>query len=418
MTPVFLTALFLALSGPFAAADETPDLLLMALEPPPPSREHFAAYAEAGLNLVTLSAGAKFTEEAALAAEAGLSVLLANPAAMDGGLAADLDRMESGPAIAGWILGTNVTMADRDALEAQLERLQRLDSHQIALTFASMDDADAAASADRLLDAGVNAFGLRAFTLKRDGSKARADYFGYLACARELARKHRARWVGFVQVTEAGDFRFASESDLRFQVYSQLAFGARGLAYHRYWLTISHELWQANPSAGMRASMVNPFTGERHYTWRNVAEVNREVSALWPVLRELQVSDVFFVGDVPSGMCPFPFGKLPIRSVIAQSALLSCLRDGDGRDWAFVVNGVHGMQRSAQATERTLRLQLDPAVGEVMEVERTTGALKSVGIERNELYLTLPGGTGALLLLTPREAAAPSDLPAHPESAQ
>ncbi|HPK00275.1 MAG TPA: hypothetical protein PKW60_12380, partial [Candidatus Hydrogenedentes bacterium] len=209
-----------------------------------------------------------------------------------------------------------------------------------------------------------------------------------------------------------------SESDLRFQVYSQLAFGARGLAYHRYWLTIPHDLWQAEPAAGMRRSMVNPFTGERHYTWRNVAEVNREVSALWPVLRGLKVRDVFFAGDAPSGLRPLPFGKLPIRAVIAQSALLSFLRDGDGRDWAFVVNTVHGMQRSAKAAERTLRLQLDPAIGEVVEVERATGKLKSTDVKRNELYLTLPGGTGTLLLLIPHGSAVPSGLPAHQESVQ
>ena len=96
---------------------------------------------------------------------------------------------------------------------------------------------------------------------------------------------------------------------------------------------------------------------------------------------------------------------------------MSFLRDDDHRDWAFVVNAVHGMQRSAQGSERTLRIQLDPAIQSIMEVERATGTLKPVSFNRNEMYLTLPGGTGALLLLTPRETDSGA-VQARPENAQ
>jgi hypothetical protein len=75
------------------------------------------------------------------------------------------------------------------------------------------------------------------------------------------------------------------------------------------------------------------------------------------------------------------------------------------------------MQRSAQGSERTLRIQLDPAIQSIMEVERTTGTLKPVSFNRNEMYLTLPGGTGALLLLTPRETDSGA-VEARPENAQ
>ena len=415
-SPMLTTAL-LALGGLLSAAEAPPDFLLMALEPPPATRELYAAYAEAGLNTITAAAGPEFDAAAALAAEAGLSVLVVNPAAMEGGTAACAALAEDCPAIAGWLAGTNVTPADADAAAAQLEELTRLDTRRITLAFISTSNGERAATAERLLCTGLNAFGLRAFTLRRDGSEDRGQYFDHLARARELAGKHRARWLGFVQVTESGGFRFASESDLRFQVYSQLAFGARGLAYHRYWLSIPPEAWQADPAAGMRRSMVNPITGERHYTWEKVADVNREVRALWPVLRALQVNDVFFAGEVPPGMRPLPFGAHPIRAITAQSALVSFLRDDDHRDWAFVVNAVHGMQRSAQGSERTLRIQLDPAIQSIMEVERTTGTLKPVSFNRNEMYLTLPGGTGALLLLTPRETDSGA-VEARPENAQ
>ncbi len=416
MPSPMLTSALLALGGLLSAAEVPPDILLMALEPPPATPDLYAAYAEAGLNTISVAAGPEFETAAALAAEAGLSVLVANPGAMEGGTAACAALAESCPAIAGCMLGANVTSADGDAA-AQLEGLKHLDTHPLALAFISMSNGKGPATAERLLGTGLNAFGLRAFTLRRDGSEDRAGYFDHLARARELAGTHGTRWLGFVQVTETGDFRFASESDLRFQVYSQLAFGARGLAYHRYWLSIPPEAWQADPAAGMRRSMVNPITGERHYTWENVAAVNREVRALWPVLSTLRVNDVFFAGDVPPGMRPLPFGNHPIRAITGQSALVSFLRDADNRDWAFVVNTVHGMQRSAQGTERTLRIQLDPAIPPVMEVDRTDGSLKPVSVNRNEMYLTLPGGTGALLLLTPRGAGS-GEAQARPESAQ
>ena len=407
MFRLFLIGAFAGFAGVSMATQDAPNMLLMSFEPPPATESLYASYAEAGFNTITLNPGAGFENAAALAADKGLSVLLSDLDAIEDQTRAWVALAESTPAAAGWLVDPLVNARDAETAARRVQDLAKECPNRLSLAFIEATGGEGPALAERLLEAGLTAFGWRAFTLGRDGSFDAPRYFGNLARAHELAREHDALWIGFVQVTETDVSRFASESDIRMQAYSQLAFGAHGLAYYRYWVPIVREAWNENPAAGMRQTMVNPHTGERHYTWEKVAEVNREVQALWPVLRTLTVDAVYFAGEVPAGMPRLPFGTHLIKSVTAPSALVSFMREPDGGAWVFVVNTVHGMQRSAKATERTLRLHLDGQIDSVTEVARTAGERRALPITRNDVYLTLPGGTGALLQLTPRSPGAP-----------
>jgi hypothetical protein len=415
MLKLWMVCAVLFLGSPVVAAPKTSEFTLMALDPPPPVEHLYASYAEAGLTTIALGPGEGLEEAVDLASSHGLSVFIANPGTVEGAVSAWVALAKEYPAVSGWLLNTSVAPEDLEATARKVRALRELGWSGTTLAFIDSGGEDPEDIANPLLEAGLSAFGLRALTMGRAGTWDSARYFRNLALGRRLSQKRGAKWIGFIQVTETKEGRFASESDLRVQVYTHLAFGVRGLAYYRFWLPIRQEDWDADPGAGMRRTMVNPRTGERHYTWKKVTEVNREVHTLWPTLRSLAVDEVFFVGKTPEGMKPLPFGKRLVRAVTAQSALVSFLRDRDGRMWAFVVNSVHGMRRSAVNTQRTLRIQLDESVSAVSEMDRHSGELKPLKISRNEVYLTLPGGTGALLRFTTGETDTPT-APEHQEN--
>jgi len=101
------------------------------------------------------------------------------------------------------------------------------------------------------------------YALMEDGS-LRPDYWSNLLAMRNASLRHNIPFWDIVQSNAHFDVREPTPADLRFQAYSTLAYGARGIAYFTYY---------APRTGNHRAAPVDQF-GHKTPTWDNLRNVN------------------------------------------------------------------------------------------------------------------------------------------------
>lgn len=112
--------------------------------------------------------------------------------------------------------------------------------------------------------------------------RTRPHLYGNLEDLRRAALAHDIGYMGWALVAEHGSpsrvqFRQASESDLYWQVYGIVAYGAKGIWYYRY-----------KSSSGLLDAPDQPNASYHH-----VRTLNRELHHLWPIVKHLRSTGVF-----------------------------------------------------------------------------------------------------------------------------
>jgi len=128
------------------------------------------------------------------------------------------------------------------------------------------------------------------YALMDDGS-LREGYWRNLEQMRAAAKKHNLPFWNIVLTVAHFNYREPTAADLRFQVYSTLLYGARGIAYFTYFA----------PQVGnYRSAPVDQF-GNPSPAWHYLQNANLQVGKLAPVLLRLKSDAVYHFGQVPSG---------------------------------------------------------------------------------------------------------------------
>jgi hypothetical protein len=116
-------------------------------------------------------------------------------------------------------------------------------------------------------------------------------YFHNLEQMRSAARKASVPFWNIVLATAHFGHREVTHADFRFQAYTTLAYGGRGLAYFTYFA----------PGVGnYRMAPIDQF-GEPTQTWYFMQNVNRQVLKLAPTINKLTSDDVYHFGTLPLG---------------------------------------------------------------------------------------------------------------------
>lgn len=142
----------------------------------------------------------------------------------------------------------------------------------------------------------------------------------------------------WVTVLSDAHFNFMAPSDatLHLQVYSALAYGARGIEYFPYF---------APAYGNFRDAAVDAF-GHRTRTWAMLRRVNEEVENLVPVLITLHSTGVYFSAPVPKGSKPLSASPL-VASINATvlhakpepaSFLIGEFKNAEGQTYLLLVN--------------------------------------------------------------------------------
>ena len=174
-------------------------------------------------------------------------------------------------------------------------------------------------------------------------------------------------------------FRYAepSPATFSFQVFSALAYGARGIGWFTY---------EARDRGNYRDSAID-FDGRRTPTWEMMRAANMQIHRLGPVYLQLHSVNVFHCPEVPAG-CHGIETSHYLKAVSGDGAfLVGEFEHPSGRPYFLVVN--KSLTKSAQ-----YKPELKKA-GKLMKVSSFTGQLGPWSAENN----WLAPGQGMLLFV-------------------
>ena len=142
-----------------------------------------------------------------------------------------------------------------------------------------------------------------------EGGGFRGEYFANLESIRRAAVKHKLPFWQIVLSVGCLNYREPTAADMRFEVYTSLAYGARGLAYFKYF----------TPGAGnYRNGPIDQF-GHKTPMWQIMRQVNLQVGKLAPTLLNLASDRVYHFGKVPAG-CTGPDDQSLVKAMSGQHA--------------------------------------------------------------------------------------------------
>ena len=197
--------------------------------------------------------------------------------------------------------------------------------------------------------------------------------------------------------------RLPSESDLRMQVFSSLAYGFTGIMYFCY----DHVFERGLTDPG----------GAPNRLYYAAQHVNTEIANVGQALRFLTSRHVLHVrgSHVENGRTvshdaeaatrvvePEVARDWSIRSVTigeqapGRDALLGLFEDYDGNRYFMLVNLWHSLAASPAQDKVTFTVELDTSITRITRLSRETGRPEVLSVPDSVLTLTLPGGTGDL----------------------
>lgn len=196
------------------------------------------------------------------------------------------------------------------------------------------------------------------------GTPDRPDYFLNLEIIRRQAIRHKTPFSTTPMSLPHLGYRDPSEGELRWQVFTSLAYGARGVMYFTY----------TTPPWGYDFEPHNALIGvdgkpDRKYY--EVKQINGELLKLAPTLMKLNSTAVYHTAPVPDGAKPMPKNGL-VKSIAGDEFVLGEFKSEDGRRYAMLVN--RDFRKSARA-----RVAFSRNV-QLREVSRQTGRLRSLPV--------------------------------------
>lgn len=196
------------------------------------------------------------------------------------------------------------------------------------------------------------------YALLEDGD--RPEYFENLEIIRAEALRAGIPFWNIILAAALLQYRDPTPADLRYQVYTTLAYGGKGLSYFTYW-TIDLE--------NFRHGIISMY-GQRTDKFATVQQLNLEMQHLGPHLLGLTSTAVGHWPAAPQGARRVS-GEGLVAELDGGQFVVGEFRDASERPWLMVVN--RDRERSAYAT-----LRLRTPHREVQEVARSSGALRPI----------------------------------------
>jgi hypothetical protein len=159
-----------------------------------------------------------------------------------------------------------------------------------------------------------------------DNGALRDGYWSNLEQMRAAAKKANVPFWNIVLSCAHFSYREPTAADLKFEAYTTLAYGGRGISYFTYFC----------PQVGnYRAAPIDQF-GNETPTWGYMQNVNLQIQKLAPTLLKLTSNDVYHFGKPPEG-CHLP-GEQNLLSGIDGDAMAGDFTHEDGSRWVMIVN--------------------------------------------------------------------------------
>ena len=179
-------------------------------------------------------------------------------------------------------------------------------------------------------------------------------------------------------------YRECSEADLRWQVWTSLAYGSRGITYFTY-CHVPGMAWGDAPALLTKG-------GKRDAKWGYVQKINQRIAKLGPTLVQLTSTGVYLTDPLQPGTKGLD-ATAPIRKAEGGPLAIGCFKTARGSACVMVVN------RQLQG-KMTAKITLDAKTVSAAEVSQETGKLLPPVAPKNKvLEVALEAGEGRLFLL-------------------
>ncbi|MFP2903851.1 hypothetical protein ACLESD_02020 [Pyxidicoccus sp. 3LFB2] len=236
----------------------------------------------------------------------------------------------------------------------------------------------------------------------------RVDYFSNLAIIRDRANAHGVPFWSYIQSCGMRGqdnsqphglgswmYRNPKAAELRWNIYTQLAYGAKGLEYFLYWGVNCNGTSCCDGATCFTRPIILEDGTRNPELYPAARSINSEVKALAPTLLSLTSRGVYHSGVLPLGARPVPDASPFHPTDAAQPLVLGHFHNPGGRQAVLVVNRDY---RSA----RTVSFTVPSRPPSVQEVAKDTGAEVPFGNynpAQGLLTVSLAAGDGRLFLL-------------------
>lgn len=208
------------------------------------------------------------------------------------------------------------------------------------------------------------------------------DFFEALDLVRMLSNLHGIPFWAFTCAVRHGAYPTPEEGHMRFQLFSDLAYGAQGLQYFTY----AHD-----------QAMVRP-DGSTTATWEMARRINQEIHTWAPVLRRLRNVGVSHHGPLWSGTRHLASSDEPLSvSMDGDPVTVGFFLRDDGLRYVMVTNGSPcdwARVTMKVKVEQEKVYSVDARDGVVRELWPPNPQAQLVGLAPGEAKLFQIGGEG------------------------
>ncbi len=343
--------LLFAPAAPSAQAEEDPFFLSYWVGPPTEDAR-YAEIREANFTVAAPGGGSSPEDNRAildLCRKHGLKAMVydsrisgADPAAPD--FAARIDAAVGDyaghPALYGYHITDEPNASEFPRLAAIVARLKEKDPGRLAYINLFPNYASPDQLGNPTYEAHVDAFckivkpellSYDHYALLDPAQPPRPEYFPNLDVIRRKALEFGIPFCAVVLSTPHDPYRNPSEADLRWQAWTALAYGAKGISWFTYW-TPKSTTWN------FHNGIINE-KGERSEHYERLKRLHGEIRAMGPTLRALTSTAVYAAGTKLPGVAPWPEeGAPPAARVEGGPFLVGFFVDYEGTAHATIVN--------------------------------------------------------------------------------
>ena len=404
--PILAALTLLALGGSSGATPSrfVQDRFVVGMWVPPATNEkldaHYKEISEANFNLVVGSSGTNAQQHLKRCQRFGLKTLI--------GADGPIENLPDGPACWGYLLvdepgaGAFANLAKR-AEEIRTKRPGRFGYVNLYPNYAPLGALGTASYDEHVAkfirEVKPEVLSMDHYPLMRPEGDTRAAYCANLECFREHALAAEIPFWNYFYSMPFNDRLDPTEAQLRWQIFTSVAYGAKGVLYFCYW-TLGKGAAGAGEFPKGGAVLTAEGLKTRHY--EEARRINAELKHLGPTLMQLISTGVYRVTTETnaSALAGSPIRKLArVPGDPVGEFIIGAFRHADGRRAVLIVN--HNYSYTAWPT-----VEFDADPKEVFEVSKATGKAASAVDDSPELkgfQLSLGPGDGRLFLLPPAD---------------
>jgi len=209
-------------------------------------------------------------------------------------------------------------------------------------------------------------------------------YFRNLDIVREQCKKANLPFIQVILSLPHRNYRNPNEADLRWQVYTSLAYGARGIMYFTYW---TMPTWRR-----VRGPAIIGPDGKRDAKYELVRRLNHRLKAIGPTLARIESTGVYATAPLPPGTRGLAPGAL-VKQALGGPLLIGCFQGSKEETYILVVNRSFKDKILAKLT------MIDKVVS-AREISQKSGKpLEAAALKHKPLEVRLEPGAGRLFLL-------------------